>query len=655
MAADPVHRSIFKIAPGVVVDVEFHALIAPPEQGRFLNELWTVQNGKCPLGRTIDEVLTGVALDPGTPFPPDLPTALSLAVSPSSLRLETAQLVLPEPDDAYWKLSVLPQGGKVSCGVIQNRDPKIYNFIHDVIVQEQIWRWNGKPVLPEDFAANGAADIMLPTPAIFNDPAYNDPGYDPAKRKSHFAWDGIGFHARENNEHLATVTRLPLARPFNEDGTPSTDVDILYTDDKSADARALYFRFSAIMRSRYFGAWPGAVQAGERQSVRGIAAQVAPLWKRCTLPHRLSAPLKKPSIVIIIPLLASGLPHPLAGDSAGVLAIVREAAFEQGGLAELLECELVQSDAYQPSATTALVEPDGRCFFQAGYDPILSTAALASHDRANETIRPPLRMSGPVGLTFDQGSRDPLIVNSLFYIDVRRDLLSPLISAPAPLLSHAPAPAAHLFAQIRFRRTIRWDYDAVAPPDTSKAHPLASEWTESQWVKFLPDSDLLRPDDDSGTWRVAVATDKSLFLNNWTSPQPWEGLPEDSFRTNAYVYLLCLTRHDLDAVGRPAVRFHSLYKIVRDTSAGVTQLLPITLAPGENAISTTSLPTLPSLRGRIIEALRFAQYEVKTEEDWYTDFMPPPHAGVTKAAGPISEDATLRAESISQAYPVQIA
>lgn len=640
VSASAAHSSTFLLAPGMVLEMEIHALVATRESDRFLPALIRLDatTGECSLGRTVEKVLTGVTLDPDSAGLNGLPAATTLAVSPSSLRLETALLTIPTPEQAYAKLSVLPQGGQVSLGVFQDRDPEIFDFVHQMIVQEQIWRWNGKPVLPQDFPANGGTEISLPTPRSFN-----------SASDSHFAWDGIGFHAREDNEHFAKVTTLPLAKQLNPDGSRSKDVDVLYTDDKTADARALYFRFSAIMRSRYFGVWPGAAQAGETKGTtgRGKQARVSPYWKRCTLPHRLGTPLKKPSVVIVIPLLASGQPNPLAGDTAGLLAIVREAAFEQGGLAERLECQLVQSNEYEHDPLTSLVKKTGQSFFQAGYDPTLSTAALASHREA-DALPSPVRVSGPVGLTFDQGSRDPLIVNSLYYIDVQRKDLTPIVSAGP---SVGEAPAAHLFAQVRFRRTLSWDYEATtaAPPNPQPTHPLASEWTESQWIKFLPDSDLLRPSDGSGLWRVAVQG-ANLSLGNWIAPTPWAGLSTATFRRDAFVYLLCITRHDLDALGRPAVRFHSLYKVQWDPTAGVTQLLRISLAPGEDAISTATLAALPTLRGRVIEALRFGQSEIKPSEDWYTDFMPPPRAGVTKAAGPISEDAKFQVQSLSAAF-----
>jgi hypothetical protein len=60
------------------------------------------------------------------------------------------------------------------------------------------------------------------------------------------------------------------------------------------------------------------------------------------------------------------------------------------------------------------------------------------------------------------------------------------------------------------------------------------------------------------------------------------------------------------------------------------------------------------LRGRVIEALRVGQNDVKSAENWYEDFMPQPQPGVTREAGPITEDATFQVQSLSTAYLVKI-
>ena len=264
----------------------------------------------------------------------------------------------------------------------------------------------------------------------------------------------------------------------------------------------------------------------------------------------------------------------------------------------------MRSDSFTKD-NNGLVTPDGTRFFQAGYDPIMSTAALLPYEypaqAANGTNLPepksPLVMSGPTGLTFDQSSRDPLIVNSLYYIEVDRKELTKWVD-PTSLndpSGDSPVPASHLYCQIRFRRTVRWGYDADGKtPKAGEDHPLASEWTASHWVKFLPDSDSLRPSDDSGVW--TIVTGGQLSLKNWKAPQPWTLFKEGTCLAKQYTYLLCVTRDDLDAVGRPTTRFHSLYQI---KSGRPNQLVRLAKAPDEQPLETA---TVPRLRGRIIEA-----------------------------------------------------
>jgi hypothetical protein len=627
-------------------------LLGPKAQVRFDEQLVTPQNGvtsqkgTISLGVTVTELLNGIQLGSGDalPGPPDK----VLAVSPSFLRIETARLSIPDSYVAYKSLVVNGQGAKVSLAVDQCRDAAIFDPVHEVVVQEQIWRWNGKLCMPEDFQGDGGEALVLPTP-----------GDSELVTDDYFAWDGIAFHNREDIEHLAVMSKLPLAKAVPMGGAGLGDV--LYTDDKSSDARALYFRFSALMRSRYFGTWPSAVQAGLRPAG---ATAIDTLWKRYALPHRLTTQLKKPSVVMIIPLLASGNSRPQSGDSAGVLAIIREAAFEQGGLAEKLECELVRSPSFVKDAASGLVMPDKTGYFQAGYDPILSAVALQSFptvDAQGNAVNPPkspLATSGPVGLTFDQTSRDPLIVNSLYIIDINRADLKPLVDPNSMASPPTNVPASHLFCQLRFRRTLRWGYDADGKTSNGKtSHPLASEWTEAQWVKFLADSDLLRPDDGTGNWSV-LRDSTQLHVRNWTPPQPWSPFTPISSLSNRYTYLLCVTRDDLDAVGRPATRFHSLYQIKTDK-----QLSLLAFAADEQDLLKASAL---HLRGRIIEVLCatddldlpevvWGSPQARQDANWFQRFMPPPHAGVTREAGPIAEDATFQAQSLSAAYPIEFA
>src|SRR5213595_652655 len=94
-------------------------------------------------------------------------------------------------------------------------------------------------------------------------------------------------------------------------------------------------------------------------------------------------------------------------------------------------------------------------YFQADYDPTLSTGALSP---AVENGQKPkdsfVTISGPFGLTFDQGSRDPLIVNSVYFIEIDRDRLSKLV----PKQEGGKAVASQLYCKLRFCRSLRPGY-----------------------------------------------------------------------------------------------------------------------------------------------------------------------------------------------------
>lgn len=600
----------FRIAVGVVVEMSVYALLPETRRDLFDDKLFTPPAGPNPLGVSLGKLLANVTMKDTAP------DDTWLAVSPNALRLETPNLNLPSAAQTYNSLIVSGQGGKVSLGLASGRDPALFDLVHEVVAQEQIWRWNGKPCMPEDFLVNGESSISLPDIRPIT--------------ADHIPWDGIGFHHREDREHLATICKLPLL----DRGAPAKDKtgDIVFTDDKNSDARALYFRFSAQLRSRYFGAWPATVQAGSTMTIdRGVD----PLWKRYVLPHRILAPLKKPSVVMVIPMLASGKPEPEVGGTAGVIAIVREACFEQAGIAEKMECELVESDVFQRDDKTLFVKPSGTKYFQAGYDPTLGNTAMGPSDDAGTTKSSPLQMSGPVGLTFDQGSRDPLVVNSMFFVEVDRAKLKKFVSPD----TSTPSPAAsHLFCQIRFRRTIRPGYEADGSA-VGADHPLASDWTEAQWVKFLPDSDLLRPSDASRAWLVTRSNTVSR-LTNWERPKNDPSIAKD--REARFVYFLCVTRHDVDAVGRPATEFHSLHRLKDD---GVLEALWPTGAPLEKG---------PRLRGRVIEALTMKDHLPVTSDNWRNLFFPDPEL-IQAEPGSITEDVQIVPQALSAAYVLHIA
>jgi hypothetical protein len=620
----------FLIESGVVLEMGIYSLLLPADRDRFAMELISPKNGPNSLGEPVATLL-------GTNTPPDGfvgdPTQV-LAVSPNFLRVETAELQLPSSRQLYDSLLISAQGAKVHLGISRTRDA-VFDFAHEVVAQEQIWSWSGKPSLPEDFPG---ASIQLPKP-----------GDSTLQRAEHFPWDGIAFHQRQDGEHLAVGGLLPLRRSLPTTpgaSTPTADPgEIIFTDDKTSDLRALYFRFSAQLRSRYFGAWPGASQAGDLQQ---SSSTIAPLWKRFVLPLRLNTPLKKPFVVLVIPLLASGNTSPSAGDSAGVLAIVREAAFEQAGLAEILECQVISSSTYQSSGGTTT--PDGQQYLQLGYDPTLSSVALLKSPVPPPQDPPsPIRITGPVGLTFDDTSRDPLIVNSIYFVDVYREALS--VYVPAPNLSQDPpqkAPAAHLFCEMRFRRKIRSEF----APDPKNPGALNSEWTQSQWVKFLPDSDLLRPQgSDPLEWVLKLSpTGLPQSLENWNPPV--QQANDQEFLLSRLFYLFCITKHDLDATGRPATQFHSLHLIEKSTKA-LTEFLSV-------GGGTLPSPPLRRIRGRIIEILAGPDATGQSPTDFLaglkttTSFFPTPHAGVTKDAGTITDDTMLVAQSISAAYPVTV-
>jgi len=618
------HGDIFAIEKGAVVEVAIYALLDNVATSRFLDELIKLDDARPrPLGLTLEELLGDEIPSELLPLDPDVKTWL--AVSPAYFRVETARLHMPKPSQVYKRLIASAQGGKVSLGVDTNRPSTEFDWVHDVVVQEQIWRWHGKPCLPEeDFP--GVANLQLPKPGkvIYCEPTDNLTGSEPVPT-NYFPWDAIAFHQREDIEHRGVICILPLAQKAPEPDREleiSPTGDILFTDDKTSDLRSLYFRFSVQMRSRYFGAWPDVVQAGEDEIV-----PTRLLWKRYALPQRLTTPLKKPAVKIVIPLMCSGEDDPGVGNTAGMCVIVRESAFEQAGLAEKFECELVNVASYKKE--NGVVIEDGTRYYQAGYDPVLSSEALLAYQAED----PFVRISGPVGLTFDQGGRDPLIVNTMFHLTVDHEKLRSLLND-----SPTPVYAGHLFCKLRFRRTIRAGYDVIPPVngrgETREAapapHSLASEWTESEWIKFLPDTDLLRPNPGDETWKISSTP---LTLNFTRPTYGRVGV----FREKRGGYLFCVTTHELDANARPGTEFHSLYQV--DDAYRLSLLVQAKEA-------TEFKSPYTRLCGRIVEIFSTDDnFIFGPGENWWHALFPPPGEVTTS-------DAKVIVQAISARFPI---
>ena len=602
----------FLLNEGLVVEVVIYSLLDVSSQNRFLGDLIKSNSGRCPLGQTLNGLL-------GSHIPKDLLELASdvpnwLATSPVYFRIETAKLYVPEARMIYDHLIVSGQGGKVSLGIASDRDREKFDWVHEVVVQEQIWRWHGKPCLPdEDFPE--ISHLELPPQGALNG--------------DYFAWDAIAFHQREDSEHRAVVCVQPLVVT----NAPKTDVgDILFTEDKTSDPRALYFRFSAQMRSRYFGVWPYAEQAGEKK--RDSSTQV--LWKRFCLPQRLMSPLKKPAVKIVIPLMASCEDDPEEGNTAGLIAIVQESAFEQAGIAETFTCELVEVASY--TNTSQGVKPDGSCYYQAGFDVILSKTCLQEYQDADKKKKkgkdPFTQISGPVGLTFDQGGRDPLIVNTMFRVSIDRRKLGDLLED-----SSQPIPAGHLFCKLRFRRTIRPGYDIVAPANgngqvlkasSRTTHPCRIGRNRIGQVPARHRS--LRPDADDRTWRIDSDRPR-LTLTNFRRPKYGA-----EFKAERFGYLFCITTRELDANARPTVQFQALYQL--DDSGKLTLLQQMDDPRELNLVDNR-------LRGCVLEIFSTEDDFTLQGTGWWISLF---SSADSKAE--VSADAKVIIQAMSAAYPV---
>ncbi|WPU91868.1 hypothetical protein SNE25_21360 [Mucilaginibacter sabulilitoris] len=481
-----------EIPEGYVVRVSIHGLTR--------REYFAVDTSRFhPWMKTIVNALSSL----GDELPGDYltqPTQLIFEAAMKPFKKQDADTVPLIEYDNIWK-DIIPAENPDHQVILDMEKKSIeYAYFSRYKVSHQVWHWNGR--LAGDLLKYYAE---MP-PAIVTSPPNLLADLNPVHGgQTNFAmkWEAWEFSDRPDFSALENTGNLKAAR-INRPA-PSYEKQTLFTDNRPADDKALYYRFKFELFSRYellggdyIGSLISEIKISDRIANKDIIRPNQ--WKRYIRPSRKPADsiLTKPVIRFVIPLTASIDECSPLNEIGGapLMIVVNDRWFSELGLAEKLEVgiELQKYDAKdQPS----------EYYLNGGPDPILSGSGLAQVTlTANTSIEYPIPPQGsetnpysrknpvavflpegPAGLTFDMATATPKLLGATFIL--KAEHINKFLSENAEVKM-----GAWSMVQISARRSINkafWDTPSADAPE------IKSEWTAGEWVQLLPDTNSLIP------------------------------------------------------------------------------------------------------------------------------------------------------------------
>jgi len=418
-------------------------------------------------------------------------------VSEARMIVEVAKKV-PITGDIVWNaLSPALQGSRILVS-LDTSDPA-FRYVKGLELNRQLWRWDGRPLPRQPFPygdnLNSLTVAGSPPPSILN-------------------WEAQTMGERPDSDML----RVPKMLTTDQANTAGS-VFLIYEEDISRDSRAMYFRFSLIVRNRYEGIFTTDQDLRPVQSrvswasSPGVAAHTD--WKRLFVPCRNAATPERPLIKIVVPLTetdaATSVNH-----TPAILVVLNEPWFEQAGLAETFKSEIVMIPAHGTWPATPEIGPDP-VFIKDGFSGILPANCI--------------QQEGPVGFTFDLNSSAPLWTSSAFILR---------------LTNFATSTTGYM-ARLKFRRSFE-PAAALAPPII----PSGSDYTASQWIQFLADSRDFGAGITVDKWRLSVdsVAGTIMFLSPAGQALSPEASPRDATLQNVLQLWVVVTQRITDALGR---------------------------------------------------------------------------------------------------------
>ena len=427
------------------------------------------------------------------------------ALPPERFLIEVAPRTLPAPIELFRSLQVRVVD-RVARVELKPDAPRAMSQFERVDLERITWRFQGVPVAWPSGPVTADWPPTAPTGLVDRAVAEFEYGaYDKQKqRRAGGAFSGLGALDLVRVDRRPLDVRALLANELVEVGQ----------DVHTGDATGRYIRYRVVARSRYEG-----VYRGTRHSDSVITTDAFPVapggvvgdvvhdgWLRALVRYAGPRPTT-PTVRAVIPLTAP-IDASTAEDlqpshaASGLLLVLDEAPFGPG-VAERLDADVLNDES--------------------GPDPTLDDRARAW------TLAPTLH--GPFGHTNDTDARNPGYFAGSYLI--------------------APPDDARAwdFARVRFRRSVRYPWEAAAPFER------ASDWTTPQWIQVLPS----RTFSATGMRAVRVGSDIRLDLVRSGSavvePRPHV---DDRFR-----YLLLLTHRIWDHRRHPSEAFSAIVPLRR--------------------------------------------------------------------------------------------
>ncbi|MEO6550847.1 MAG: hypothetical protein ABIN94_22785 [Ferruginibacter sp.] len=451
----------------------------------------------------------------------------------------------------WTNLDARPEPDKIIAFLKKNADYLFADFAYTsrTEIRHQVWNWNGR----------------LDESELLGDGLYQNP--EAGVTTPAMEWEAWAFSDRPDFSALSQETNL-IAYRHKAGTSPADSSQDVFTDLRPGEQKALYYRFTATLYSRY--ELLGESFAFSIESKK-VVDQVADKWRRHLRKCTRVTSLPKPSIRFVIPLTKSiqECKDELNIPAASLLVVLDDKWFTEAGLAEKLELgiEILKKPGKE----------DVR-YLNAGNDPILTGKSLGSVQLTQETEMPTsgkehpyieypkgknaimvLDTTGPVGLTFDFAAQTPKLKGCAFIVKIP-DLKNSLQTDDSINNVNELKPWALM--QIAVRRALR---EKLCETE-NLANSLYSEWTAKEWVQFLPAVDSFIPT----WWRKAVALNdyvsikfsdgnKKVAVIN-TDGNSQNDLPEfDAIFEDLNQRFLVLTEKIYDIGGRPCERYIGTY------------------------------------------------------------------------------------------------
>lgn len=414
--------------------------------------------------------------------------------SPWHLMIEVAE-ELPQGEDvqdALWqalsvsneaaqgivdvRLDLLQPGNSALAGRLR----QLRRHVFKADLHQQSWEWQGRPParhpdLPpaeQCSPSEHAAKLLAFEMSEHGTRGDEDARSRPMARLSEIAIQGMDGKKGRDDTRLGTWPDLSFG--FRED---------LNTLQPAPDGRALHHRFGVRVFSRYASVLPpNTAFVDSRCGSNGLK------WHPVWVPARKLVELTRPDVRMVLPL-TSGDPEGVA-PSGGLLVVCGPDWYEQGGLAEELEIEVV--DILAPDVVEADCSGDpspeqlARCerYLQVGTDPLVHRGGAAEmlglpttgRWRALSTRDFTVRFDGIIGGIGHHRGKPPY--------SSRFDLTSFLV--PPPVIQSlvngdkVEKDLSWWFFKVQFRRSCRLsaNRDGVKMARSEPAAP--------HWVQLLP-------------------------------------------------------------------------------------------------------------------------------------------------------------------------